>query len=37
MLRYPQTATMAPLFQALGLLGLMFSVAVGLLKKRAFA
>lgn len=37
MLRYPQTATMAPLLQALGLLGLMFSAAIGLLKKRAFA
>ena len=35
MLRYPQTATVAPLFQALGLLGLMFSVAIGLLKRRA--
>ena len=37
MLRYPQTATMAPLLQALGLLGLMFSAAIGLLKRRAFA
>jgi Ca-activated chloride channel homolog len=37
MLRYPQTATIAPLLQALGLLGLMFSAAIGLLKKRAFA
>jgi Ca-activated chloride channel family protein len=37
MLRYPQTATMAPLLQALGLLGLMFSAAIGLLKGRAFA
>ena len=37
MLRYPQTATMAPLFQALGLLGLIFSLAIGLLKRRAFA
>ena len=35
MLRYPQTATMAPLLQALGLLGLMFSVAIVLLRKRA--
>ena len=35
MLRYPQTATLAPLFQALGLLGLMFSAAIGLLKWRA--
>ncbi|WP_225314311.1 marine proteobacterial sortase target protein [Marinobacter halotolerans] len=36
MLRYPQTATISPLLQALGLLGLMFSAAIGLLKKRAF-
>lgn len=36
MLRYPQTATIAPLLQALGLLGLMLSAAIGLLKGRAF-
>ncbi len=36
MLRYPQTATIAPLLKALGLLGLMFSAAIGLLKRRAF-
>jgi Ca-activated chloride channel homolog len=37
MLRYPQTATIAPLLQALGLLGLMIGAAIGLLKRRAFA
>jgi Ca-activated chloride channel family protein len=37
MLRYPQTATMAPLLQALGLMGLMFSLAIGLLKRRVLA
>lgn len=37
MLRYPQTATVAPLMTALGLLGLMLSAAIGLLKRRAFA
>lgn len=36
MLRYPQTATIAPLLQMLGLLGLMLSAAIGLLKGRAF-
>jgi Ca-activated chloride channel family protein len=37
MLRYPQTATLAPLLQALGLLGLMLSAAIGLLKWRALS
>ncbi|WP_227506816.1 marine proteobacterial sortase target protein [Marinobacter subterrani] len=36
MLRYPQTATAAPLLIALGLVGLMFSVALMLLQRRAF-
>ncbi|WP_417567109.1 marine proteobacterial sortase target protein [Marinobacter sp.] len=36
MLRYPQTATAAPLLIALGLVGLMFSVAIVLLQRRAF-
>ncbi|MDI9244009.1 marine proteobacterial sortase target protein [Marinobacter sp. CHS3-4] len=36
MLRYPQTATWAPLMQALGLLGLMISGAIGLLRRRVF-
>lgn len=35
MLRYPQTATLAPLFTALGLTGLMFTLAFGLLRRRA--
>ena len=35
MLRYPQTATLAPLLQALGLLGLVFSAALVLLTRRA--
>ncbi|WP_203299018.1 marine proteobacterial sortase target protein [Marinobacter sediminum] len=35
MLRYPQTATLAPLFSALGLIGLMFTLAFGLLRRRA--
>ncbi|TGN38840.1 marine proteobacterial sortase target protein [Marinobacter confluentis] len=34
MLRYPQTATVAPLLQALGLLGLVFGAAITLLKRR---
>lgn len=34
MLRYPQTATLAPLFTALGLIGLMFTLAFGLLQRR---
>jgi Ca-activated chloride channel family protein len=34
MLRYPQTATFAPLFTALGLLGLMFSLAIAMLNRR---
>ena len=37
MLRYPQTATSAPLLIALGVVGLMFSLALVLLQKRAFA
>lgn len=37
MLRYPQTATSAPLLIALGLVGLMFSLAIVLLQRRAFA
>ena len=36
MLRYPQTATSAPLLIALGLVGLMFSLAIVLLQRRAF-
>lgn len=35
MLRYPQTATLAPLFTALGVIGLMFALAIGLLQRRA--
>lgn len=34
MLRYPQTATLSPLLIALGLVGLMFSVAMALLRGR---
>ncbi|MBW4934776.1 marine proteobacterial sortase target protein [Marinobacter sp. F4206] len=34
MLRYPQTATLAPLLTALGLMGLMFAAAMGLLQRR---
>ncbi|MEC7377561.1 MAG: marine proteobacterial sortase target protein, partial [Pseudomonadota bacterium] len=34
MLRYPQTATMAPLLLALGLVGLMFSLALLMLNRR---
>lgn len=34
MLRYPGTATFGPLFTALGLVGLMFSGALGLLRRR---
>lgn len=37
MLRYPQTATIAPLLKALGLTGLMFSVAIVLLQRRVSA
>ncbi|AOY89643.1 marine proteobacterial sortase target protein [Marinobacter salinus] len=37
MLRYPQTATIAPLLTALGLTGLMFAVAIGLLQRRTTA
>ncbi len=37
MLRYPQTATIAPLLTALGVLGLMFAAAITLLRRRAFA
>ncbi|WP_072797644.1 marine proteobacterial sortase target protein [Marinobacter antarcticus] len=36
MVRYPQTATLAPLLFALGLLGLMFSAAILLLQRRAY-
>ncbi|WP_417520712.1 marine proteobacterial sortase target protein [Marinobacter sp.] len=36
MVRYPQTATFAPLLIALGLLGLMFSAAITLLQRRAY-
>ncbi len=36
MTRYPQTATVAPLLVALGLLGLMFSAAIVLLQRRAY-
>ncbi|PSF05095.1 marine proteobacterial sortase target protein [Marinobacter fuscus] len=34
MLRYPQTATLAPLLTALGLLGLMFALAMAMLSRR---
>ena len=37
MLRYPQTATSAPLLIALGVVGLMFFLALVLLQRRAFA
>ena len=37
MLRYPQTATVAPLLIALGTLGLMFAVALVLLQRRVGA
>ncbi|MCL7943001.1 marine proteobacterial sortase target protein [Marinobacter sp. ATCH36] len=37
MLRYPQTATLSPLFIAIGLVGLMFSVAITLVQRRVFA
>ncbi|MBU2953122.1 marine proteobacterial sortase target protein [Marinobacter sp. F3R08] len=37
MLRYPQTATSAPLLIALGLVGLMFSLALVLLQRRTFS
>ncbi|WP_296935564.1 marine proteobacterial sortase target protein [uncultured Marinobacter sp.] len=37
MLRYPQTATSAPLLIALGLVGLMFSIAILLLQRRTIA
>ncbi len=37
MLRYPKTATSAPLLIALGLVGLMFSLAIVLLQRRVFA
>lgn len=37
MLRYPQTATVAPLLTALGLVGLMFSMAMVLLQRRAWS
>ncbi len=37
MLRYPQTATASPLLIALGLLGMMLSAAIGLLKGRVFS
>ena len=37
MLRYPQTATFWPLFSALGLVGLMFALAVAMLSRRATA
>jgi len=36
MTRYPQTATSAPLFIALGLLGLMLSAAIVMLQRRAY-
>ncbi|MEP6223219.1 VWA domain-containing protein, partial [Marinobacter sp.] len=36
MLRYPQTATMSPLLIAIGLIGLMFSAAITLLKRRVY-
>lgn len=35
MLRYPQTATLSPLYTALGLTGLMFALAIGLLQRSA--
>ncbi|KPQ29000.1 MAG: marine proteobacterial sortase target protein [Marinobacter excellens HL-55] len=34
MLRYPQTATFGPLFTALGLVGLMFALAIAMLSRR---
>jgi Ca-activated chloride channel family protein len=34
MLRYPQTATFGPLLTALGLVGLMFSLAIVMLSRR---
>ena len=34
MLRYPQTATMAPVLTALGVVGLMFALALLLLNRR---
>lgn len=37
MLRYPQTATSAPLLIALGLVGILFSLAILLLQRRAFS
>lgn len=37
MLRYPQTGTIAPLLTALGVLGLMFSLAILMLQRRVFA
>jgi Ca-activated chloride channel family protein len=37
MLRYPRTATAAPLLIALGLVGLLFSLAIVLLQRRVFA
>ncbi|KPP97375.1 marine proteobacterial sortase target protein [Marinobacter sp. HL-58] len=37
MLRYPQTATLSPLFIAIGLVGLMFSAAITLLQRRVFS
>ncbi|MEX2474630.1 marine proteobacterial sortase target protein [Marinobacter sp.] len=37
LLRYPQTATLSPLLIALGLMGLMFSVAAWMLQRRVFA
>nr|WP_133007135.1 marine proteobacterial sortase target protein [Marinobacter sp. JH2] len=37
MLRYPQTATFWPLLSALGLVGLMFALAVAMLNRRAIA
>lgn len=36
MLRYPQTSTVAPLLTAMGLFGLMFSVAIVFLQKRGY-
>ncbi|GGC65040.1 marine proteobacterial sortase target protein [Marinobacter halophilus] len=36
MLRYPQTATFGPLFAVLGLVGLMFSLAIVMLNRRQF-
>jgi Ca-activated chloride channel family protein len=37
MLRYPQTATLSPLLTAIGLVGLLFLVAITLLQRRVFA